>query len=1007
MDRRALALVAALCAAPLAAQTPPGPPTRWTVADGLPQGTINDIHQAPDGELWIATFGGLVHFDGLRFGVLDLGTTPALPNHRFTALDSDGAGGLWACTQDGELVHVVGGRVVEVRADARVLESLDLLRHPDGALWVAASGGELRRVTDTWAVVGDLGRPGFGTLALLPDGTVLAGGAHDLARFAADGALLEQWPQERAVTGLAAADDGRVLVLNVDSVSLYDQGVLRPVEASPPLAGRTMTAWWDGASRVLLGQQGALLAGELDGLRLRLVACEPPPPPDRDVRVLRRDLEDNLWLGSAGDGLERRRLAPPGDGLVQLGGRSVTGIAEDADGTLWVAHECSGLYSYASARGEGRKWPVRGGALGNNPCVQALAHDGLGRLWIAAGEGVGVRGPEGFAPAGASVELSGKVLALLPAGPDGMWAATDDGWLVRLDGACGEVERVELGARAVSLARGTDGALWVGGNGRLWRHDAAGTESWGAEAGLPRGDVRALLADADGTLWLALYGGGLVRFRDGRARRWSTDDGLPDNSCSGLVDDERGALWVLCNRGVAVVEREELEGEGRLTPLLLGHESGIGEGNAGWPVALRSAAGDLWFGTIDGAARVRAGAFPFHSRAPVSRIERVLADDVAIEPGAEVPALTRRVELEFTAFSLAVPERVRFRVWLDPFEETWRDNGLERSVSYTSLAPGRYTFRVSARNEQGVWSARPAELALVVLPAWWQRASVQLLAALLALVALVVAYRTRVGILQRRAQVLLDAIEARNRAEQGQSRLRDELAHLSRVATTEGLAASLAHEVNQPLSALTTNAAAAQRMLEREPLDPGELREVLEDIASEGRRASDVVRSLREFLGKRTSARVPFAPDELVRDTLSLLQRELDDHRVQLELDLDGGAARVLGDRVQIQQVLVNLLENACEAFPPSQGVRRVRVRSRAGDGRFRVDVSDNGPGLAPEVERDLFRSFVTTKPKGMGLGLSISSTIAEAHGGRLRAESPAGGGARFELDLPVVEDDA
>lgn len=1001
MDPRALVLALAL-----AAQERPGPPTRWTVADGLPQGTINDVVQTPEGELWIATFGGLLRFDGLRFDALDLGTTPALPSHRITALDGDGADGLWACTQDGDLAHVVHGEVLEVRSDGRVLEALDMLRHPDGALWVAATDGRIWRVTEAWTEVGSVGRPSFNAFALLPDGSVLAGGRHGLARFAADGSANGEWRTTRVVTSLAGGVDGRVLVGFVGALSVFHDGALRQLEVEPPLVESVTSLWWDGGRDVLLGLNGVLLAGELDGERLRVVECTPRPPELRDVRVLVRDAEDNLWLGSAGGGLERRRSPSGSAGVLRIGTRGVTALLEDPEGRLWIASECAGLRSYSGPALEERYWPVTPGPADGEPCVQALGVDPAGRLWLAASEQVLCMGTEGFDPPAWRTALTSTVTALLADEADGMWAIESQGDLVHLAGDGSIAERVPLGARAQALVRAHDGALWIGGDGRLWRHAAGETQTWGRDAGLPPGRVRAMLADPDGTLWLALYGGGLVRFRDGRARRWSSDDGLPDNSCSGIVDDGQGRIWVLCNRGVAVLERAQLEREGRLTPILIGSELEVGEGNSGWPAAIRTAEGELWFGTIEGAVHVHAHDFPFRARAPIARIDRVLADDVELEAGQPVPALTRRLELQFTAFALTVPERVRFRVRLDPFEEEWRDNGYERTVSYTGLSPGDYHFQVSARSDQGVWSRVPAELELVVLPAWWQRDAVQASAAVLALVLVMLAYRARVGMLQRRAQVLLDAIGARNRAEQEQSRLRDELAHVSRMATTEGLAASLAHEVNQPLASITTNAAAARRLLEREPLDVDELREILSDISSEGRRASDVVRSLREFLGKRTSERRPFSPDELVRDTLPLVQREFDDHEVELEVALGGEHARVLGDRVQVQQVLVNLLKNACEAFPATQSTRLVRVHSCSEHGRYRVDIFDNGPGLAPEVARDLFRSFVTTKDKGMGLGLSISSTIAEAHGGRLRSVGGPNGGAHFELDLPLVEDD-
>lgn len=995
-----------------AAQGLPGPPRRWTVADGLPQGTINDVVQTPEGELWIATFGGLLRFDGLRMRVLDMATTPALPGNRFTALAGDGGAGLWACAQDGRLVHLVEGHVLEVREPPAEIEAVDLTRASDGALWVATSGGLVYRVADAWTRTGVAGGAGFNSLASDAQGGVLVGSSGRLLRFSAQAVRTDEWPLEPGAGVLAVAADGRVLVGAGRSLWLHEAGTLRALRATPELPGNVTAAAWDGDGRIYLGAGGGLFAADLEGGELRTTPCEPSPPTGSDVRVLARDVEGNLWLGSAGQGLERRRL-PSASGVIErLGRGAVTGLIEDGAGGLWVAFDCAGLRRLARDGSDPGTWQLRIPGAGDLPCIQALALDRDARLWLGAGEFVAVVGESGFDPPLGSSPLGGRVQALLGDGRDGMWALTEHGGLCALDRTAAVLARTELGARAVSLAHAVDGALWIGGDGRLWRHDATGTTSFGAEAGLPRGDVRSILVDPDGTLWLALYGGGLVRFRDGRARAWTTAQGLSDNACSGLADDGRGALWVLCNRGVAVVSRAELEAveSGRqphLTPLLLGQESGIAEGNAGFPMALRSTDGELWFGTLDGVARVRAGSFPLRTRAPEARIERVLADDVELGRNGvcAIPALTRRVEIEYTAFALAAPERVRFRVQLAPFEESWRDVGGERAVSYTSLPPGEYTFRVGARNEHGVWSERPAEWTLVVRPAWWQRTSLQALAALALAAALAWAYRARVGALQGRARVLLEANEARTRAEAGLSRMRDDLAHVSRVATMEGLASSLAHEVNQPLSAITANAAAARRLLERGGADAAELGEILADIAAEGTRASEVVRRLRDFLGKRASVRLPFEPDVLVRETLPLVQRELDDHRVRLEVRLEASGARVLADRIQVQQVLVNLLKNACEAFRPEQTARHVRVESRARDGRLLIGVADDGPGLAPEVERDPFRSFVTTKPKGMGLGLSISSTIAEAHGGRLRVAREPGGGTRFELDLPLVED--
>jgi C4-dicarboxylate-specific signal transduction histidine kinase len=235
-----------------------------------------------------------------------------------------------------------------------------------------------------------------------------------------------------------------------------------------------------------------------------------------------------------------------------------------------------------------------------------------------------------------------------------------------------------------------------------------------------------------------------------------------------------------------------------------------------------------------------------------------------------------------------------------------------------------------------------------------------------------------------------------------ESRLREELAHAGRVAIAGELATSLAHEVNQPLAAIVTNAQAGQRYLARDGFARADLDEILGEIAQQGRRASEVIRRLREFLRKNQSQRVALDLNQVVRDTLPLLRREIEEQEVRTSLMLQPGLPAVTADPVQLQQVVVNLVKNSCEALSGHPQPRHIEIRTSSYDGRVRMDVSDSGPGLAPEIAARLFQPYVTTKAGGMGLGLAICRSIVEAHGGRLAAEPAPRGGVCFHLDLPA-----
>ena len=243
-------------------------------------------------------------------------------------------------------------------------------------------------------------------------------------------------------------------------------------------------------------------------------------------------------------------------------------------------------------------------------------------------------------------------------------------------------------------------------------------------------------------------------------------------------------------------------------------------------------------------------------------------------------------------------------------------------------------------------------------------------------------------------------------AAEADRRHRDELAHVSRVATLGELAASIAHELNQPLSAVVSNAQAAQRLLTQNPADLTEARAALDDIAAAGRRAGDVIASMRELLQRGEARDEEVDLVTLLEDVIRLLASEIDRaRRHDLAGPRDGAVVpRVRGDGIQLKQVALNLLMNAVEAASRTPGgARQVNVGVALRGGEIEVYVKDTGPGLPTDDPEELFAPFVSRRADGLGMGLAISRSIAEAHDGRLWGEDRSEGGAVFRLRLPTT----
>ena len=246
-------------------------------------------------------------------------------------------------------------------------------------------------------------------------------------------------------------------------------------------------------------------------------------------------------------------------------------------------------------------------------------------------------------------------------------------------------------------------------------------------------------------------------------------------------------------------------------------------------------------------------------------------------------------------------------------------------------------------------------------------------------------------------------VTERKRAEEALHEAQANLARVSRVTTMGELTASLAHEIRQPIAAAVTNARTCLRWLGRDQPDVAEAREAASRIVNDVTRAADIIGSISLLFKKGSLQRELVDVNDLIREMIVLLRSEASRYSISIRTELAEHLPRVMGDRVQLQQVFMNLMLNGIDAMKDTTGASALTIKSETADGQVLISVSDTGVGFPQEQADQIFKAFFTTKDNGTGMGLPISRSIIESHGGRLWAAGASGRGATFHFTLPAT----
>jgi ligand-binding sensor domain-containing protein/tRNA A-37 threonylcarbamoyl transferase component Bud32 len=750
----------------------------WNQDKGLPNSYITRIVQTPDGYLWLATYGGVVRFDGVRFKSFDSSVSSEIPTAQCNALLISRDGTLWIGTYSKGLLAYKNGKFRRYTqkdglSDDRIVE---IYEDRSGNLWLGTPTGAMKMKDNKFTTFGSKeGLPAH-IWSIREDhtGTLWAGSiGGGLFQFK-NNTFVPYVPITEKLIYCFLKDSKRNFWIGT-ATGLYkiSNGSIHKY-STPDLAAEKVI-------NLLEDRKGNIWISTVKGLsrfwqdKFESFTAENGFP-GKAAGELYEDAEENLWIASSETGLIRLH-----DGKFityskeeGLAGRSVSSIAGSKDGSVWIAHG-SGISN------------LRNGEIKNfllDPEVTkaeviTVMEDSAGTVWVGTeGGGLHVLKNDKLILHPESGKLLGRsIRTLYEDQPNSLWLALYGSGVNHIESGkltgTFQQNQAQISVAPRVFHKDNNGSLLV-----LTEDGVNRLENGRFAVYIPQqllvDHVWTIYRDSDDVLWMGSNGGGLKRYEKGKVVRISKNDGLFSDIVADILEDANGIFWVTSDKGIFSVSKKELNefATGKIRKVRsksYGKADGLKSPDCDYgfqPASLKTPDGNLWFPTFDGAAMIDPLRVSKNSVPPPIKIEEFSVDDKTfaaensphfLDPGR------KRFEFRYTALSFRVPERVTFRYKLEGYDQDWQQGDTRRVASYTNLSPGSYRFRVIGSNDDGVWNENGASLSFHLKPFFYQTKWFYGLLVLSAFSIGTAAYRLRVRTLKAREQHLMKVVEERTR----------------------------------------------------------------------------------------------------------------------------------------------------------------------------------------------------------------------------------------------------
>lgn len=712
----------------------------WTKEDGLPDDSIKALIQTRDGYIWLGTELGLVRFDGVRFTGFSHETADAISNSAITGLFEDSQGRLWIGTQNKGLTIYQDGKFKSfTEQDGLASNNLtSFCEDREGAIWIGTfahglmryKDGKFTHFTTRDGLASDDARVVYTDKA----GNLWVGcWQSGLHRYQAGKfTVYTGKDQILKITHLIEDRAGNLWIGTMTGLKLFKDGVFTAFSAQNGLASDTISSIHeDRDGNIWIGTQRGGLAvyknravssfTAKDGLLSNI------------INTIYEDREGSLWFGSQGGGLNRL-LDSKLTTITTREGLShdlATPIYQDRAGNIWIGTFGGGLNKYSG--GKFTIYTMKDGMSSNN--LNSICEDAQGNIWFGTyGGGINSFKDGKFRVFTTKDGLSkNDVKTVYDDGEGNLWIGTDGGGLNRFRDGKFTVYTTRDGLpdnNVGVVVRARSGGLWIGTAGGLCLYKDQKFTTFTTRDGLSSNEIQAIYQDNEGVLWLGTYNGGLVRFKDNKFTAFTTRQHPLLTTINQVLEDDNENLWMSCANGVFYINKQELNnfaaGLARsINVVAFGKIDGMKSEVCSrffQPAGCRTRDGKLWFPTIKGVVTIDPANIKHNHEIPPVLIEKVVTDDQAVDlTGAQVfPASINRFEFHFTGLSFIVPARVKFKYKLEGVDKSWLDPGQQRVAYYTTLAPGEYTFRIIACNNDGVWNETGASYRFRLQPPVWQ-----------------------------------------------------------------------------------------------------------------------------------------------------------------------------------------------------------------------------------------------------------------------------------------------
>ncbi len=718
--------------------------TQFSMEDGLPQNSINAIEQSNDGYIWLATFSGLVKFDGKNFKTFNLINTPCLISDEFYDIFISSDNSIWLLPSTMNLIvtRFKDGKCKNFKIADGIGGPLNFIENHDGSIWINTldqsfkfNGDELEEVLpvtegeivksalssseDNWYSLNkNLYRIHNGLPVLVYNNIPNETSAHTYVR---------KHPTKEHTILIGTLNT----IIEYEYNDKFNQKQIYPLPYNHFLDLKIDN----------FNNQFAITA---DGIAVKEENNFIPFQPFGDQSNIRmksilHDNEGNYWIGTDGDGLFRfrKKFISMIDKKVGLDNEKMLSITRINNGKMLFSTNCTGIY----------EWDNKQAALSKvhdylpMGCYWSVFQDSRGRMWFGSGEPYMAEGyGEPVTKFGLEQGFDGYAVFAITEDRNGhIWVASSQGIYI-YDGTELIRKITEADGLYYSDSRvmfeDDDGTMWVGTNGGLhtirdYKVTRIPLVNELESEFVDQPNIRTIHKDIDGTYWIGTYGDGLFRIKNDEIFRFTTEQGLFDNTSSHIIEDDKANFWMGSNRGIHRVSRESLNkvADGEMNEVIsysYGSIDGMNspETNGGFqPSYIVEKNGDFLLPTVAGVARVSVKEVEENKVPPPVYIGSIRTSEGELKENKNIELSHNDafLEIQYSAINFTDPDKVKFRYRLEGLNDNWIEVGNRREALYTKIPPGEYKFRVIASNNDGVWNDEGATLAVTVVPPFWQK----------------------------------------------------------------------------------------------------------------------------------------------------------------------------------------------------------------------------------------------------------------------------------------------